>query len=796
LNEIIKKKHKKHTVIVIDPVGQFFKKTFDTYDLSEQILDGTLIICTTEDEVLSYLSVIDTMIVVQNYLLIAETYVYNMHNEYNELMSYTSNIVNQMQCNTGTVMGAGKEIAENDIINLPYIIKHRGVSDLKDLYKNKPAVLVSTGPSLQKNIHLLRNIQDKVVIIAVAQALRILLAYDITPDFISTVDYGKVNLDHYKGLMDSQVPLVCLNRTYSPILKQYKGPKFIVGTPTPGYPENVTNIIEEKGTLDQGGSVSHMNLSLADHLGCDPIALIGQDLALTNGKSHFKQADASGDIEIDEKGNIKWIVNDPKSDLHSGVHSMGNAVSVDGYFGSSVLTNIGLVSFIHSFNNLVKKYDDKTIINCTEGGADIIGTRKMTLHKYIDNYCKYIVNKNVLSSYVFSESVDKDVDRAIDLLDNDIKILHNIKEYSGIALKTVEKIRIETDKIKIAEYLKENTEYSNKAYNETIKNPLVPLYIYAVSRKIMSRQLNVDSKDILNNEDDMKVRVDRNEMILKAANDASIDLIEKYQKSYDILKEYRETGNEALLIEDSMWIPDITEYKKYLLNDNWAYPLLESSKVLNDPIKYAGMDINLATAIWEMCNDKKKEFLEEAIDNYEPNKTDDLLEYNKLIKKAHTLGKEDQDFKTCLNILKEAEKIQSIENKQLLWQGMATTFFLVNDVDNSLKYFEKIIDSGNEDLQIMYEYGNVMLNKDLNKGLEIVKDVMSKTDKYDSFFAILGKIYEKDGNYKSAIDAYKQYTKIFPGDVKIMERLAYCYEQTSQREKLKRLKTKIRKLKT
>ena len=87
---------------------------------------------------------------------------------------------------TGTVIGAGKEIAKNDIETFPYVVRHRGIAELQNLYKDKPAILVNTGPSLQKNIHLLMNkeVREKCIIISIAQALRILLAYGIEPNFI------------------------------------------------------------------------------------------------------------------------------------------------------------------------------------------------------------------------------------------------------------------------------------------------------------------------------------------------------------------------------------------------------------------------------------------------------------------------------------------------------------------------------------------------------------------------------------------------------------------------------------
>ena len=136
----------------------------------------------------------------------------------------------------------------------PFEIYPYSINKLIDIFQGKPGVIVSTGPSLEKNIHVLKEHQDKLVIVAVGQALRVLMGYGITPDFICTVDFGEVNMAHFKGLMDSKVPLVCLNRTYAPLLKQYQGPKFI--TSSPQEETSALSILNDRGAVLQGGSVA------------------------------------------------------------------------------------------------------------------------------------------------------------------------------------------------------------------------------------------------------------------------------------------------------------------------------------------------------------------------------------------------------------------------------------------------------------------------------------------------------------------------------------------------------------
>ena len=100
-------------------------------------------------------------------------------------------------------------------------------------------------------------------------------------------------------------------------------------------------------------------------MGCKDIALIGQDLAYESEKSHSPLADAGGDIKIGEDGNIDWKVKDPKSWLSKKENSMGPVQVVESYFSDGVIsqhvnTNMGLLSFITSFETIARQNKEKT----------------------------------------------------------------------------------------------------------------------------------------------------------------------------------------------------------------------------------------------------------------------------------------------------------------------------------------------------------------------------------------------------------------------------------------------------
>ena len=398
LNHIIKAKEKGHHIVVIEPIGQLVKLALSLYDFSDQIKRRKLIICPNEKmDIRFLLGSLEGMKVIDEWNMIAESYT-NTRTEYSEIVPFVAELLNALRCNTGTIAGtAGAKIADNDIATLPYVIRYRGVKDLIGIFKGKPCILVATGPSLARNIHLLKDIQDKVIIVAVGQALRPLLAYDIRPDFICTVDFGEVNMTHFTGLLDMDVPLVTLNKAYAPLLKAYMGMKFISAPINSGFENTTHGILKDKGFIEQGGSVAHMAFGLGYALGCDPLIMIGQDLALSS-TSHMPQADSGGKIEIKD-GNISWKVSDPRCHLHENKEgvSMGGAKYIPGYYGKPVLTNGGLASFLTSLETMIEACE-RTVINATEGGAFIRGATPLFLFKVIEQYCKDTIDKTALKN--------------------------------------------------------------------------------------------------------------------------------------------------------------------------------------------------------------------------------------------------------------------------------------------------------------------------------------------------------------------------------------------------------------
>ena len=155
LNKLLKTMSSDHLILLIEPISQLLNLALTEYDLSSYLEKGKLFICNDKESLPSIFQFIESQKVIQLWHTIIENYTVFLNKYYGEVTKFAIDLINQLMTNVGTVIGAGKIIAENDIKNLPYVIKHRGVNDLRDLYKGKPAVIIASAKTVLELIPFL-----------------------------------------------------------------------------------------------------------------------------------------------------------------------------------------------------------------------------------------------------------------------------------------------------------------------------------------------------------------------------------------------------------------------------------------------------------------------------------------------------------------------------------------------------------------------------------------------------------------------------------------------------------------
>ena len=272
-------------------------------------------------------------------------------------------------------------------------LKNMSYYDQTLIYHNKfvgrGAVIVCPGPSLKKNIDLLKKVEGKVVILCVLHALKDLRSHGIKPDFVVHVDpvdlkertYNKngteVSLwsDWIEDNAFSEVENLVVSSYSKPNI--FEAPAKNVLWMSTGLPigEHLPGKVFDYERV--GGSVSHACFDLAIELGCSSIALIGQDLAFSKtGEIYSAKAVMDESEEARKKLKVK---------------SYGADVEVPGWDGkSTVISNNTFIAFASAYSYFARELVEKEVqlFNCTEGGIYLEGFDHCRLQDFIEKELK------------------------------------------------------------------------------------------------------------------------------------------------------------------------------------------------------------------------------------------------------------------------------------------------------------------------------------------------------------------------------------------------------------------------
>lgn len=263
---------------------------------------------------------------------------------------------------------------ENFIKSLFFI--HKSIPFIK--LNNKlecPIVIASGGPSLSKQIQLIKNYRDKFFLLCAGTTINTLLDSGIYPDAIVVIDGSLENYNHFKDIKEFDIPLFYSTKIHHGILKKHKGKKIIFNEKFHTESGKIINSLlnYDVGEVTGGGSVANYSLDIAYKLTSGPICLIGQDLAYTNNISHAE-------------GNKSFTIIDERE------NELRKTFEINGYYGSKVLTDYPFLAMKKGFEvflNHIKEHDEsRKIYNCTEGGALIEGCENLPFATFLDTICE------------------------------------------------------------------------------------------------------------------------------------------------------------------------------------------------------------------------------------------------------------------------------------------------------------------------------------------------------------------------------------------------------------------------
>ncbi|EPH6152080.1 motility associated factor glycosyltransferase family protein, partial [Campylobacter jejuni] len=247
---------------------------------------------------------------------------------------------------------------EQFVYNLPQMITHPSYKELLSKRKgiSDTAIIVSTGPSLTKQLPLLKKYASKATIFCADSSYPILAKHGIKPDYVCMLERTEITAEFFNhdfGEFDKDIMFICAGVVHPKAIEYLKGRnrKYLIIPRYLYFPIYIK--LKYFDFLYNTPSVAHMSYFLSVLLNHKNIIFIGQDLAYAeNGNSHPDDYQNSANYES----------------------QMYEHILTEAYGGKKeIKTHEFWIFFKQILEAMIIKYHITTY-NCTEGGARIEGT--------------------------------------------------------------------------------------------------------------------------------------------------------------------------------------------------------------------------------------------------------------------------------------------------------------------------------------------------------------------------------------------------------------------------------------
>lgn len=283
---------------------------------------------------------------------------------------------------------------EHTLEHLPQMLAHPSFRDLLHIRQkaSKNAIVVSTGPSLIKQLPLLKKYADNAAIFCADSAYAILHKHGIKPDYVLSLERFDPTSELFNydfGDFDKDITFLVASVTHPNTIEFFERHKrkYMIAF-RPGLFSKFLKL-DEFGYIGVNHSVSNMNFELAAYLGCENIFLIGQDLSYSNeGKSHPQEYKFAVNEEVD----FAKIPNLPEITAYGGVGKV-KTKPVWLLFKQGLENDIVMAAIRYK----------STTYNCTEGGARVEGAIEIPFKEA----CEKFLTQKVKKPFASLPSLDK-----------------------------------------------------------------------------------------------------------------------------------------------------------------------------------------------------------------------------------------------------------------------------------------------------------------------------------------------------------------------------------------------------
>jgi hypothetical protein len=370
-------------VLVTEPDLAVIKAALCTVDLAGMIGDGRLLFLNVAERGFIH----ERLYEARTQLLLGLAFINMPHSarcraaEHTAIIGLIKDFIAYHRVQYITLMRNARLTYQNIGMNLPAYLASPGVEVLAGRGQGYPAILVAAGPSLQRNIDQLGPLRDKAVIIAVQTVFKNLLARGTPPHLVCSLDYHEISAQFYHGVEDfGDTILVAEPKTHGRVVEAYRGRKHLLRATL--VDDLLRDLAPEHAKLRDGSTVAHLAFYLAEHLGCNPIILLGQDLSFTEGLWYAPgmPIEKVWEPELGRFCTIETKQWERVVRLRTNLHEV---VDIN---GRKAYSDEQLTTYAEQFQKDFVE-SQSHIIHACEGGMRLQGTDVMTLREAAAKYC-------------------------------------------------------------------------------------------------------------------------------------------------------------------------------------------------------------------------------------------------------------------------------------------------------------------------------------------------------------------------------------------------------------------------
>lgn len=442
--------HIKH-LYFIEPCLDLFKKVVEGYDFEKMFLEGKKTITfllNTKPEMLADL--IER--VVNNKFGVGAVYHLSycslFPGEYEVIYNKTSEMIRKTMVNLATDTLVNYTWPENALNNL--LQESMPAEMLMDRIKGQTAIIVAAGPSLEKNMHLLSELKDRALILAVGSAIKVLDSHGIVPHLRCAID-GNSSEAIFNPIDTSAAPILYAGSLHKDVLTEYKGKKIEFLLDTDLLSRYIYKQSGRQGILIRSGfSIANVIFDFLCKAGCSRIILMGQDLCYTGDKLYAEGSWT--DIRVSDGGS--------------------EFVKVQDIYGEDVYSTAPLLGMRSLFEGLIKDYPEVEVINATEGGLPIKNAKNMSLKAVMNKLDSELNPSRILDeSFAEYEDMNRQGDQnklypVIERIEEDVEQIFLLCEEKLKRMKKINRYRLKNMGIsKLLEEIRYLDNYDNELKN-------------------------------------------------------------------------------------------------------------------------------------------------------------------------------------------------------------------------------------------------------------------------------------------------------------------------------------------